>query len=149
MPSIESDPYASHLPVLEALSGLIPMGRVLELGAGRYSTPFFLDHTKGLISLETDPKWATERDEHHRVRLVENCADSLPADLSVFDLVFIDNGGTDVEREQSIKAVLSQPHPPVVIHDAEVELYADAIKASGAHYEIFTWATPHTALVWR
>jgi hypothetical protein len=56
-----SDPYASHLGLLTRIGPGIT--QVLELGAGQYSTPLFLDRAvypdlKRLVSIEPDRKWA-------------------------------------------------------------------------------------------
>lgn len=132
-----SDPYASHLPVLQALPSAFSIERVLELGAGLHSTPAFLalPGLKHLTSVENDPQWAARvrsDDERHDVLVVEgSIADNLPP-LEDYDLVFIDDSTSAHERARTIRAVLSQPHPPVVIHDAEVPEYAAAIVECGA-----------------
>jgi predicted O-methyltransferase YrrM len=127
-----SDRYASHLLVLGALVEAHGVERVLELGAGDYSTPAFLaaPGLTRLTSVENDPEWArkvTTDDDRHEVLLVEGAiADHLPP-LEDYDLVFVDDSTSAYERARTIRAVLSQPHPPVVIHDAEVPEYAAAI----------------------
>ena len=56
------DPYATHLPVLREIGAMRPIRRVLEFGAGMYSTPLFLDRTaypdlEVLVSVEDDWEW--------------------------------------------------------------------------------------------
>jgi predicted O-methyltransferase YrrM len=122
------DRYASHVPVLRAL----PARRVLELGAGEHSTKEFLKMPglEHLTSVENDPEWARRAatdDPRHEMLLVEGrIADHVPA-LDGYDLVFIDDSTNAAERAATIRAVLSQPHPLVVIHDAEVPEYAAVI----------------------
>ena len=83
-----------------------------------------------LTSIENDPAWAERAattDDRHEMRLVSGpVALNIPP-LEDYDLVFIDDSTSAAERAQTIRAVLSQPHPPVVIHDAEVPEYARVI----------------------
>lgn len=125
---MDDDRYASHLPVLKALCSDLKPRRVLEFGAGLHSTPYFLslEGLERLVSVEADPHWLA--------RVADVCADERltllsdnPPDPKDFDLVFIDDGKNAAEREETIRWVLGRPHPPVVIHDAEVLDYAHAI----------------------
>lgn len=146
MPSVP-DEYASHLPVLEALSWIIPMRRVLEFGAGIYSTPFFLGlpGCRQLVSVETDSEWRERIKKKYpdpRLRL----RTTRPSTLTNFDLVFIDDGDEADQREKTIRWVLGRPHPPVVIHDSEVVRYREAIEELSPDH--FTFHTdPRTELV--
>src|SRR4051794_36469667 len=61
--------YATHLPVLIALGGYLPIRRVLELGSGLYSTPAFLDrgafpYLELLLSIEHDREWGGRVADH-------------------------------------------------------------------------------------
>ena len=142
---LSSDRYASHLPVLKALLDTGTISRVLELGGGLYSTPAFLatSSLEKLTTIENDPEWARKAetaDDRHEVLLVQGAiADNLPP-LEDYDLVFIDDSTSAYERARTIRAVLSQPHPPVVIHDAEVPEYAAAMAECSP--------LPATAVVW-
>lgn len=124
--------YSSHVQVLQALAIKLNVRRVLELGAGDYSTRTFLDlpGLERLTSIEDDADWAERSrtdDERHEMRLVEGpVAGNIPP-LDDYDLVFIDDSTSPEARAATIRAVLSRPHPPVVIHDAEVPEYAQAI----------------------
>jgi predicted O-methyltransferase YrrM len=141
-----ADDYASHLPVLKAVCGLVRPLTVLELGSGLHSTPFFLSlPIKRLVSVESDPEWA--------LRVAGECIDTrlsirtdyddlYPAD---FDLVFIDDGKSAAEREFSIGWVLGDRHPPTVIHDAEV--YATVISELATNYAVMP-TKPETAVCW-
>lgn len=141
-----SDPYASHIPVLKALSAQVPMRHVLEFGAGHHSTPFFLSlpQLQLLVSVETDAAWRQEvASEDPRHTVTEN----LFAFLGGFDFVFIDDGKNAEERLVTIRNVLTGRHPVVAIHDAEV--YADQInELSGGRVTVWDDVTPHTAVVW-
>lgn len=141
-----ADPYASHLPVLRALVKLIEPSSVVEFGAGAYSTPFFLSlPIERLWSVETDPAWATRAQSTDSRHTVSTTAPS----LADYDLVFIDDGKTPSQREDTIRTVLSEPHPPVVIHDVEVPEYRDAIRDLALERSLFcALHTPQTAVVW-
>lgn len=139
------DPYASHLPVLRALASFVPMRRVLEFGAGRYSTPFFLSVADTLVSVESDATWrerVASEDPRHTV------TDIAPS-VSEFDFVFIDDGREEAERLVTIERVLGGPHPVVAIHDAEVASYGQAIRELAPERSVFVCVErPHTAVVW-
>ena len=140
------DPYASHIPVLRALDKKTPFWRVVEYGGGDYSTPFFLSlpHLERLVTVEDDPEWVERiRRKYADPRLV--IAENAPTDPC--DLIFIDNGISPPERVEVIHAVLSKPHPTVVIHDAEVPAYEQAIRESGKTYALHKKLTPNTAVV--
>lgn len=132
-----SDPYATHLPVLKAVSEAVKLRRVIEFGAGAHSTPFFLDlKLQRFVSIESDEEWTDERAEVHP---------EWTGSLSEFDLVLIDDGQNATERTATIERVLAGDHPLTVIHDAEV--YNDLIVRAGYHF-VFRFQTPHTALCW-
>lgn len=142
-----SDPYASHLPVLKALTKLVPMRRVLEFGAGVHSTPFFLSlpQLEALWSVETDASWR-ERvitdDARHTV------SPETPL-LGDFDFIFIDDGQNAADREHTIRNVLASSHPVTAIHDAEVSEYRTAIRDLAEDNALICCLdTPHTAVVW-
>ena len=146
------DAYASHLPVLDLLAQDMEMRRVLELGPGLHSTKWFLQRPEleRLVSLETNLEWFNRIPLHEKLtlRYVGDIPNALSDyDLTDFDLVFVDNGDSAAEREPAIRAVLSQPHPVVVIHDAEVPQYRGAIDDLVDEYTVSS-QTPQTAVVW-
>jgi hypothetical protein len=52
--------YGSHLPVLKAAVSYFSPDFCLELGAGKFSTPFLNQHVKQLVTVENDPDWYDE-----------------------------------------------------------------------------------------
>ena len=139
------DPYASHVRPLRALLIAERPRRVLEYGGGEYSTGLFLSfgHLERLVTVEADEDWRTRltsmfSDRRHRIVSSGNPS---PDD---FDLIFIDDGTSAAQRTQTIRAVLSAPHPTVVIHDAEV--YAPVIDEYTQVYEVFPTG-PDTAVI--
>jgi predicted O-methyltransferase YrrM len=142
------DPYASHLPTLRAVLRTYSPKRVLELGTGPHSTSLFIEAGVTLTSLETSGAWHEKAQGYGEfdLRLVDDVATCLPS-LTDYDLVFVDDSDNLADRERSIRAVLSQPHPLTVIHDAEVPEYRTAIRELGNGIFVCTHA-PHTAIVY-
>ena len=143
-----TDRYATHLPVLRSMIRAVRPKTVLEFGAGFHSTPLFLEdiNLERIVSVESSPEW--------RRKVAFFCDDQrlvLRADKRVvpelYDLIFIDDGESAAERASTIRFVLGGPHPPVVIHDAEVLDYATAIDELAINYSIFP-TDPDTAVVW-
>jgi hypothetical protein len=52
--------YGTHLPVLRSLVEVFHPRGVLELGAGKFSTPYFYHNVENVVSLENDPEWRAE-----------------------------------------------------------------------------------------
>lgn len=121
--------YGTHLPVLREVLERVRPQRVLEVGAGRYSTREFLSYpgVKQLDSVETDPVWQ-ERVERELADPRLHFHRSLPNPHD-YDLVFVDGPEDREGRCQAIRDVLTQPHPVTVIHDAEQEAYRKVIEA--------------------
>lgn len=141
------DVYETHVPVLEALDP--PPTRVLEFGAGKYSTKAFLamDSVSRLVSVETDPSWRKEVRNRYRDKRWELLDGSEVPDLEKFDLVFIDDGANAQERIPTIVYVLSRKHPRVVIHDAEYGPYRDTIAMFTDDYVVHADYQPYTAVI--
>lgn len=155
-PIREGDPhgYSSHLRILRMVLALVQPERVLELGAGQYSTPEFLkcESVEHLTSLESDPEWATQmthaiEDDRLNLQLVEDLPAAVPS-LTGYDLVFVDNGQSVHERVAGIRAVLERPHPVTVIHDAEVPDYRLMISQLAEDYMVFDHPQHQTAVCW-
>src|SRR5262245_52614811 len=52
--------YGTHLPVSRAIIEVFRPRGVLELGAGKFSTPLFYHSVEKLVTIETDAKWIAE-----------------------------------------------------------------------------------------
>lgn len=151
------DPYSTHLPILRALG---PNGhrRILELGAGAFSTPLFLDRAvfplvELVFSIEHDRAWAEQvqaansdpRLEMHVVpEPIEPFLDIL--DLSKFDLIFVDNSDKAERRVATIQWIAQHAtNQVVVLHDLERDDYRDA--AGGfRHLVVYCEHTPYTGV---
>lgn len=156
------DPYASHLPLLSEL-GCVGHGisTILELGPGLHSTPLFLNkefypHVTRLVSVEHNPDWAQiviDKCPDDRLKMVittepiEAYLETL--DLGIFDLIFVDNSDTCVNRVATIEYLGERVTSSlVVIHDFQAEFYQDAAH-NFPHRIVDTRHGPHTGLVWK
>lgn len=153
--------YATHVPVLVGLSQVLRVQRVLELGAGQYSTLTFLDtnlfpELTRLDTFDTDTSWATQvlewtkGDPRVTVRLTPDPMHQVVRgiDLSDYDLVFIDDSTTVRERAATIKCVAeSQTVKLAVIHDFEIPEYRRSCKTFRNRYEI-RGLNPSTGVAW-
>ena len=141
---------STHIPVLVALGLTRPIRRVLELGAGWYSTPTFLNRKvfpqlEQLVSVEDDLNW--------QLKVQRGCPDTrlmisgtIPSLTDPYDLIFVDNS-TDLKvRAATIRRVAEETRDVlVVIHDAEDVNYIPEIERFEWHETINTY-TKWTAL---
>lgn len=149
--------HASHMPILIGIGMRIRVRRVLELGAGPYSTPTFLNRAifpdlTELVSVEKDQEWAD------RMRHGENSiggdgritlTDASPVDHSRFDLIFVDSAEASLRVAMIRHLVATACLPPLlVVHDTENSLYKDAISGFPTRFD-FTAYDPETSVVWR
>lgn len=137
-----ADPYATHLPVLREIGRQYPIRRVLEFGAGLYSTPLFLDRTafpvlESLVSIEDDWAWLQTvkvacPDRRLSLRYGGLFAAQQWVDVEDYDLILIDSGKEEADRVPVIEWIAGQrPSAVVVIHDYERTAYQEAAKALG------------------
>src|SRR5437016_13483683 len=106
MANRSKNPAATHIPILIALSKLITVNKVIELGTGLYSTPLFLNRSvypflQSLHSYENNVSWINKVKQSikdPRLNLVEvngpmySAASEL--DFSAFDIILIDDSVT-------------------------------------------------------
>lgn len=148
------DEYSTHLPIIRMCLALLKPKRVLELGAGLYSTKEFLaSPVERLTSLETNPDWlerlrAEIADERWTLRFVDSIVPALPKHLDDYDLVFVDCDEDSISRANAIRAVLEKEHPPVIVHDAEYPAYRRVLEQLAENFVVFNEQTPATAVCW-
>jgi hypothetical protein len=158
--TLDPTPYATHVPVLVGLAKQRPIRRVLEFGAGRYSTLLFLDRTvfPDLVALRTyedNAEWAQEviglagNDSRLDVQLVEDVPDCVPSSVDDYDLVFVDDSTTVDRRARTISGVVSAGLGPslLVVHDFEHRPYLDAV-ATLPHVYAFRGRRPNVGVAW-
>lgn len=136
--------YATHMPILMGLAGIVRPKRVLELGSGMCSTPQFVNKEtfptiEFLHSLEDDAAWADKVQQAigadnprcmlERVPSVPGWADK--AELNSYDLIFVDDSTTIVGRTSTLRAVIAKasPNAVVVVHDFEIRSYQRVVPA--------------------
>ena len=116
----------------------MPICSVLELGAGLFSTPTFLNRRvfpklERIVSVEDDPNWAAQVQQangDNRLTVIKN----LPAIDSKFDLLFVDNSQSEFVRKDTIRKVVQESEGSiVVVHDAEYQEYWSEV----VHFEKF------------
>lgn len=131
------DPWSTHLPLLRTLGPGIRS--VLELGAGVYSTPVFLDQALypdvvRVDSVEHDREWAE--------RVLAACPDPRLAlyvvpepiedflvllPLDEYDLILVDNSDKAERRVATIQWIARHANRQlVVLHDLERDDYREA-----------------------
>jgi hypothetical protein len=154
--------YGSHLPVLIAVARLLRPRRLLELGAGLFSTAAFADKAlfptlEGIVSLEDDPKWLRriEKQLHANHRVGLKAVRAIPdwvatADLAAHDLIFIDNGRQIAERVSTIRAVLCRARSDavIVVHDFQYAPYKDAVTDPWTAFS-FDACAPSTGIIFQ
>ena len=163
LPQRAANPFATHLPVLLGLGRLFDIRRVLELGAGEYSTMTFLDrdifpNVGEVRSLETDQVWrdsvATMAGGDERLCITVTGGSMRDAvvelDLSEFDLIFIDDSLNAADRSATIRQVAEMcgDRSLIAIHDFEVPEYR-AAASSFVNRFVCTGLNPQTGLVWQ
>lgn len=159
------DIYGTHRLTLRGLSQWlfqrqrVPR-RIVEFGAGGFSTPLFLDRnwmpgTEYLLSLETNPQWAAEVSRLHgsdsrlellqcdeEEMLVRTAADR--AAFHRFDVALVDGGNHSTRN--SIAARAMQFSDFVVLHDAEQEDHLPFVLTQ-PYYYLSCVETPWTAVM--
>jgi len=111
------DGYSSHLPILECIFASVNPSRVLEFGAGKYSTPFFKAHAASVLTCESNVQWL----EPGMMPLDDDHAVSFAAQMCHHcDLIFIDNShllrwqlANECQKNTGI----------IVLHDSEERIY--------------------------
>jgi hypothetical protein len=127
------DAGSTHIPLLVGLGSILPIRKVLELGAGHFSTPTFLNcavfhQLEMLTSYEDIPEWQDEvRDNYGESRL--NLVEVIPSLKELYDLIFVDNSHHGDVRAATIKRVAEESSGVlVVLHDAQIAQYIPEIE---------------------
>jgi hypothetical protein len=137
-------PYGTHLPVLAEYI-LKTQGPILEIGAGKFSTPFlriFNSH-RIVITVEQNPLYIDNRNGNY----VKSVADAL-ACCSWFDVILIDG---PMPRRPVVEQVA--PHGRfIIMHDTEQERFYDypfnLFKYRRDYKELSPWTTVCTNHDW-
>lgn len=133
-------PWMSHRAVAYLAEALRPDQRMLELGSG-YSTLWYAERVKEVVSLEDDPGWAEQAQAmvaHRNVRNVRVVATPITLDVlrsyfdESWDVVVIDQNEHALGRPESVEFVTAAPRPPsmVVLDDSDRAAYQPALQAA-------------------
>lgn len=138
------DPWSTHLPALA--SAVHTYGdRVLEIGAGWYSTPLLRAMSKNVITLENDAAWA-ERFQclcNGSLYVVKNlilAVENLSA--QPWDVVFVDCEGNDMRR-RFVELFLNEPIC-IVAHDTQEDHYKPLLSTI-KYQKHFAFIMPRTS----
>jgi hypothetical protein len=162
LPRRNTADYATHVPILIGIGGSLRIAKILEFGAGFYSTLTFLNRTAfpdvtSVCTIESDPNWiskvcaAAKDDPRLSIRHVPEPVESTLAeiDLADYDLVLIDSSTVAERRAALIRQLAgrSTGKSLVVIHDFEIDLYRRAAKGfvNRVDYSAFN---PGTGVLW-
>jgi hypothetical protein len=154
--------YATHIPILVGLGCSLEIAKILEFGAGFYSTLAFLNRAAfpdvtSVLTIESDSDWisrvyAAANDDprltiRHVPEPIENILPEL--DLAEYDLVLVDSSTEAARRSALIRKLADQATGTclVVIHDFEIDLYKQAAKgfSNRVDYSAFN---PCTGILW-
>lgn len=156
----DETPYATHAPVLIALAQVMRVRRVLEFGAGMYSTLLFLNRVAfpelmEIVSYEDDADWAKRvaldaaGDDRLSMRTVASVPECVPDTIDDFDLILIDDSSSATIRTRTVLSVANRRpiNALVAIHDYELRELALATR-SFDHVYCFRTFTPQVGVAW-
>lgn len=148
--------YATLIPVLVGISRVFDPRRVLEYGAGLYSTPLFLNRAvfplvEELTSNEHDGEWIRKVQSEGGVggdeRLKWFYGENYLLPDNRYDLILI-----DAEEEQKKIRIIQDcgkfAHSPVVVHDTDHGPYAQTVRNSFEYFVRFDAFNPYTTVAW-
>ena len=162
LPPRNATDYATHVPILVGVGCSLGIAKILEFGAGFYSTLTFLNRTAfpgvtSICTIESDSDWiskvyaAAKDDPRLRIRHVPEPIESIlpELDLADYDLVLVDSS-TEAERRAALIRQLANQSTGtglIVIHDFEIDLYRRAAKGflNRVDYSAFN---PCTGVLW-
>lgn len=110
--------YKTHLQVMDYLFSTFPVARVLEIGMGDGSTPYFKKRGVTLFSIDTDASWFRKHWHERAVLTGEGKAQNVIPPLP-FDIVLVDG---DANRWPVVERVLEMRRFRfLVIHDRKTK----------------------------
>ncbi len=128
--------FATHVNLLRTIGPGIKT--VLELGAGEFSTPLFLDRTyfpdlTELITVEQNREWVKDTsDPRHIIAIVEEPIEPFleTVHLEEVDLILCDNSTFGERRCDTLRWIGAHVGRSLVVaHDFDVPSYAEAAEA--------------------
>lgn len=156
----------SHAPVIVLMSLLLPIKRVLELGAGGISTSIFVNQTiypamerfdtydngpanyvktcRGIVATTGSAKYQLKYSKEKMVAMVSK------TDVNSYDLILIDDSADVKLRAETISNVTERikEGPVILIHDFEQLDYQGAVRGEFNRF-VFSSILPHTGVLWK
>ena len=158
------EPYATHVPILVGVAAALRPKRLIEFGAGSFSTLSFMDDVafpslEQVNSYENNKEWFEQVEErsrgNSRVDLQYFAGDMYRAvagaDVAAADIIFIDDSPapTPEERVKTVKEVskLCGERPVVLLHDYDI-LKLRLGARNFEHLVVFDAFNPQSCAVW-
>ncbi len=117
--------YGSHIPALKFIFQHISPKFCMEYGTGFYSTPFLIEHSERLLSIEMqDENWYKQVIEKYSC---DKWSHKFSEDVTAFaienvpDFLFVD--GSSVTRAIGVVHGMQRGVDTIVIHDSESSWY--------------------------
>jgi hypothetical protein len=154
--------YATHVPILVGVGCSLRIAKILEFGAGLYSTLTFLNRTAfrdvtSVSTIESDLDWiskirvAAKDDPRLSITYAPEPIESIlpELDLACYDLVLVDSSTVAERRAELIRQLSRQSAGAglIVVHDFEIDLYRRAAKGF-AHRLDYSSFNPCTGVLW-
>jgi hypothetical protein len=140
--------YATHVPVLRFLIEMMRPERILEFGAGEFSTPLLLSSGAELTSIETSIDWLAKvchtTSQHIVVHWPCDSVEDYLLDhrLPGFDLAFVD--GPVNSRVPCVQRLFGRSRV-IVIHDSMTRCYGWKRLVVPTPYRRFDYTQLHPA----
>jgi hypothetical protein len=145
--------HGSHVPILVGIGKSFTIRRILEIGAGGYSTPLFLNRNvfpsvEELVSVERDLEWMKKMSDELRDSRILLMDQEPGTELERFDMIFVDNAYS-LYRANEIKNFSERPslRAIVVVHDSENSMYKTEIEKFNFFYDFGAY-DPDTSAMW-
>lgn len=143
------DPWSTHLPALAAAVSKYGK-RVLEIGAGWYSTPLLYAMSNHVLTLESDGLWASKFSgisNGHMVIVPNLVAAAKELTGGCWDVVFIDCEGNQYRRQCA--ELFINERCCIVAHDTQEAHWQEFLKKVKylRHYDFMMPRTSHMSNV--
>ena len=161
LPPRNTADYATHIPILVGIGCSLGIAKILEFGAGFYSTLTFLNRmafpdVTSVCTIESDSDWiskvyaAAKEDPRLSIRHVPEPIESILPELELadYDLVLVDSSTMAERRAALIRQLANRPAGGLVaIHDFEIDLYRRAAKGFANRVD-YSSLNPCTGVLW-
>lgn len=143
---IQTNSYASHIPIIILSISTIQPIRILETGSGLNSTLVVLktiQNQGSLTSIENNKLWyesvlaITKSYNNHKLLLCTKVSDYIINNFNgtEFDLIVVDDSDNSKDRIDTINAIFSIGFKNLIIHDYDLKEYRKAVKFKVKSYK--------------